>query len=49
MVVVAVLSYVLKDKSDKHLGCELRFSAQLKEARLTREEKPSRAQCELEI
>ena len=25
MVVVAVLSCVLKDKSDKYLGCELRF------------------------
>ena len=52
MVVVAVLSCVLKDtsdKSDKYLVCELRFSAQLKEARLMREEKPGRAQCELEI
>ena len=52
MVVVAFLSCVLKDtsdKSDKYLVCELRFSAQLKEARLMREEKPGRAQCELEI
>ena len=30
MVVVAVLLRVLKDKSSKYFGCELRFSALLK-------------------